>query len=123
MEHLPRSVARYAVTPVCYDEARTWLAQPGISSLIRTTEVIGAIGAGLGITLEQTDAPMTIQAGDEVLLISLSFSVLLAWAEGGIIPLEDDWRCLFLKVEAGLPESLPVAAASQDRPDDPSAVA
>lgn len=68
-------------------------------SLVRTTELISAIDAGLNVPLIQSDASMTMQQGDEALLIGLSFSVLLAWAEGKIPPVEDDWRCFWLTVE------------------------
>lgn len=99
IEHLPRISARYNVTPVDFGDARTWLAGGAVTSLIRTTELIGAIKDGLGVGLEQSDSLMLLQPGDEALLISVSFSVLLAWAQGGIVPLEDDWRCLLLHVE------------------------
>ena len=115
IEHLPRTLATYHVTPVDYNEARTWLAGGEVTSLVRTTELIGAIRAGLGVALDQSDTLMALQPGDEVLLISLSFSVLLAWAQGNIVPLDEDWRCLLLQVEnppvAISPRS---AAISQD---------
>lgn len=100
IEHLPRSSARYVVNPVDFAAAREWLSGGQVTSLVRTTELIGAIRGGLGVALEQSDASMALREGDEALLISLSFSVLLAWAEGGIVPLEDDWRCLMLRVDA-----------------------
>ena len=98
IEHLPKTSATYQVTPVEYNEARRWLAGGEFVSLIRTTELIGAIEAGLGASLEQADQSTAMRSGDEALLISLSFSVLLAWAEGHIAPLEADWRCLILRV-------------------------
>lgn len=122
IEHLPRSSARYAVRPVDFAAAREWLAGGDLSSLVRTTELIGAIREGFGLALEQSDASMALSEGDEALLISLSFSVLLAWAEGGIVPLEEDWRCLLLRVDAsaaaqgpsGLAAVLPVSSPSGD---------
>jgi hypothetical protein len=99
IEHLPRSSATYTVRPVETSQARGWLAAGDVVSLVRTTELAGAISAGLGVTLEQADQSMTLQPGDTALLISLSFSVLLAWAEGNIVPLDEDWRCLILHVE------------------------
>lgn len=115
IEHLPRSVATYQVTPVDYDAAQTWLAAGDIVSLVRTTEMKAAIGAGLGVTLDESDTSVELSTGDEALLISLSFSVLLAWAEGSIVPLPEDWRCLLLHV--GNPRAeVPAleAAARQD---------
>src|SRR3954447_21682971 len=99
IEHLPRTVATYGVTSVDYEQARTWLAAGEITSLVRTTELTGAIQAGLGIELQQADLSMALRPGDSALLIGLSFSVLLAWAEGNIVPLPEDWRCLLLHVE------------------------
>ena len=55
IEHLPKTSATYQVTPVEYNEARHWLADGEFLSLIRTTELIGAIRAGLGASLEQAD--------------------------------------------------------------------
>src|SRR3954452_5050219 len=105
IEHLPRAVATYQVTPVDYDTARAWLADDNVISLVRTTELVGAIGTGLSTVLTQSDTTMTLQPGDEALLISLSFSVMLAWVEGGIIPLSDDWRCLLVRVTSPEPAS------------------
>jgi len=115
IEHLPKTSATYQVTPVEYNEARRWLADGEFLSLIRTTELIGAIRAGLGATLEQADQLTAMRSGDEALLISLSFSVLLAWAKGDIVPLEADWRCLIVRV-ADPDETVepPVLAASKD---------
>ena len=112
IEHLPRAIATYQVKPVDYNTARTWLTEDNVISLVRTTELVGAIGTGLGIVLEQSDTLMTLQPGDEALLISLSFSVLLAWVEGSIIPLHDDWRCLLLRVESPGAASPPLEAAT-----------
>ena len=42
---------------------------------------------------------MRLAPGDEALLIELSFPVLVAWAEGKIPPLEEDWRFLWVRVE------------------------
>jgi hypothetical protein len=96
---LPRTLATYRVTPVDYPEARAWLAAGETASLVRTTELIGAICAGFGISVDQSDTAMALAPGDEPLLISRSFSVLLAWAQGNTVPLEEDWRCLLLTVE------------------------
>jgi hypothetical protein len=56
------------------------------------------VQAALGFTLSQSDASVALQPGDEALLITLSFSVLLAWAEDNIAPLPEDWRCISLRV-------------------------
>jgi len=114
IEHLPRVVATYQVTPLTYRDARYWLSGGALVSLVRTTELIEAIEKGLGVALEQADATMTLAPGDEALLISLSFSVLLAWAEGGIVPLEDDWRCVLLAVEEPRAVVPPLAAAASE---------
>ena len=50
---------------------------------------------------------MILFPGDEALLITLSYGVLLAWAEGKIAPLPEDWRCFSLTVKAP-PVTLPV---------------
>jgi hypothetical protein len=119
IEHLPKTPATYQVTPADYSEARRWLADGEVVSLIRTTELIGAIRAGLGASLDQADQLTAMRRGDEALLITLSFSVLLAWAEGDIVPLEADWRCLIVRV-ADPDETIapPVLTASQDLPTD-----
>ena len=109
IEHLPRAAATYRVTPLDYTEARSWLTSGATTSLIRTTELIGAVRAGFEYPLEQSDASKSLRPGDEALLICLSFSVLLAWAEGDILPMPEDWRCLLLRV-------------GQARPDDPPLV-
>jgi hypothetical protein len=111
IEYLPRAVATYHVTPIEYSQARTWLGAGELTSLIRTTELIGAIGAGFGCSLEQSETSMSLAPGDEALLISLSFSVLLAWAEGNIVPIDDDWRCLLLHVEEPRRPASPLAVA------------
>ncbi|HYO81404.1 MAG TPA: hypothetical protein VES20_08395 [Bryobacteraceae bacterium] len=48
IEHLPRAAATYHVRPVEYTLAQTWLSAGHFPSLCRTTELIGAIGAGFG---------------------------------------------------------------------------
>jgi hypothetical protein len=98
MEHLPRAAAVYDVTPLEYEEAKKWLQKGDAVSIIRTTEMIAAVQAALGFTLSQSDASVALQPGDEALLITLSFSVLLAWAEDNIAPLPEDWRCISLRV-------------------------
>lgn len=62
--------------------------------------MIAAIGAGMGVRLIQSAMPLAIHPGDEALLITLAFGVLPAWAEGKMVPLEEDWRCTSLSVEA-----------------------
>ena len=56
----------------------------------------------------QSADQMTLHPGDETLLITLSFGVLLAWAEGQIVPLAEDWRCVLLTVEAAAAVSSPL---------------
>jgi hypothetical protein len=107
MEHLPRSAARYQAVPVDHARAKEWLQQPDLVSLVRTTELISAINAGLGVLLGQAATSRTLRPGDEALLIGLSFSVLLAWAEGKIPPVEEDWRCILLTVEGHSESSTP----------------
>jgi hypothetical protein len=114
IEHLPRAVATYQVKPVDYNAARNWLSEAETTSLVRTTELVGAIDEGLGIMLNQADSLMELQPGDEALLISLSFSVLLAWAQGSIVPLPEDWRCLLLTVENDTDPTSLSRATSQD---------
>jgi hypothetical protein len=103
MEHLPRGAAVYDANPLNYEAAKEWLQTANASSLIRTTEMITAVQAAIGLPLSQSDASVTLQPGDEALLITLSFSVLLAWAEDNIAPLPEDWRCILLRVRR--PES------------------
>jgi hypothetical protein len=98
MEHLPRAAAMYDVSPLEYEQAKHWLHQADVLSIVRTTEMITAVQAGMGFSLVQTDVPVSLQPGDEALLITLSFSVLLAWAEQRIAPLPEDWRCNLLSV-------------------------
>ncbi len=100
IEHLPRAAASYRATPLDYDQAKHWLQQPNLVSMIRTTEMIAAMEAGMGVTLIQSAVPVTLRPGDEALLITLSFGVLLAWAEGKIMPIAEDWRCVSLSVRA-----------------------
>lgn len=122
IEHLPRTLATYHVTPLGYAEARTWLAAGDLTSLVRTTELIGAIRAGLGVALDQSDTLVAMQPGDEALLISVSFSVLLAWTQGDIVPLEEDWRCLLLEVDSPNAAASPLTSTtSADPASDPVA--
>jgi hypothetical protein len=99
IEHLPRTLATYQVSPLEFNDARAWLGADDVISLVRTTEMIGAIRAGFGLSLEQSDTSMALRPGDQALLITLSFSVLLAWAQGNLAPRSDDWRCLLLDVQ------------------------
>jgi hypothetical protein len=112
IEHLPRIAATYQVTPVDYKAARSWLTDSDLTSLVRTTELAGAIEGGFGVTLAQADMSISLKPGDEALLICLSFSVLLAWAQGGIIPLEEDWRCLLVQVQNPRGATSPVSATA-----------
>lgn len=113
IEHLPRSTARYQAIPVDYKNVKEWLQQTDLVSLVRTTELISAIEAGLNVALTQADTSRTLRQGDEALLIGLSFSVLLAWAEGKIPPVEEDWRCFWLTVEGhGASPSSPALEAA-----------
>jgi hypothetical protein len=57
------------------------------------------VSTGMGITLDQTDTSIALGPGDEAVLISLSYGVLLAWAQGNIPPLGEYWRCSLLTVE------------------------
>ncbi len=43
---------------------------------------------------------MSLRTGDEAVLISLSFGVLLASVQGNFPPLPEDWRCSLLLVES-----------------------
>lgn len=122
MEHLPRAAATYAVTPLDCEQAKRWIQQANAVSIIRTTEMIGAIEASMGVTLMQSAMPVALRPGDEALLITLSFGVLLAWAEGQITPLPDDWRCAVLTVQAPRDVSSPireVAMAEDILSDEP----
>ena len=121
IEHLPRAAATYHVTPLEFTHAQSWLKAGELTSLIRTTELIGAIGAGFGCSLQQSDRSMSLAPGDEALFISLSFSVLLAWAEGNIVPVEDDWRCLLLQVDQPHSPAFPrVSAVSEPVTSEPT---
>ena len=88
----------YAATSLNYEAARHWLQNGNPCSLIRTTEMISAVQTAMGLPLSQSDVLVSLQPGDEALLITLSFSVLLAWAEDNIAPLREDWRCILLSV-------------------------
>lgn len=98
MEHLPRAAAVYDASPLSYEAAKRWLQTADASSLIRTTEMILAVQAAMSLPLSQSELSVTLQPGDEALLITLSFSVLLAWAEDKIAPLPEDWRCILIRV-------------------------
>ena len=63
IEHLPRALAVYDVTPIGHEQARNWLTQRDMISLVRTTELTGAIGAGFGVVLVQSDTLMTLNPG------------------------------------------------------------
>jgi len=52
IEHLPRTLATYQVSPVEFNDARAWLGADDVISLVRTTEMIGAIRAGFGLSLD-----------------------------------------------------------------------
>lgn len=116
IEHLPRNPATYRVHPLDFSQAKAWIDQPNFHSLIRTTELIAAIQAGMGVSLAQADSSMSLRPGDEAVLISLSFGVLLASAEGNIPPLAADWRCSLLLVEAP-PAELTTSLAEQTAQD------
>ena len=100
MEHLPRATATYEVSPVNWDQAKQWLKKRDVVSAVRTTEMTTAIKAGMGVELTPSPSTVAIRPGDEALLITLSFGVLLAWAEQDIAPLPEDWRCTLLRVQA-----------------------
>jgi hypothetical protein len=82
------------------EQAKAWLNSSLARSLILTRELIAAVELGMGVTLSPSDSPLFLRPGDEALLINLSFGVLLAWAEGKIPPLPEDWRCSLLTVES-----------------------
>lgn len=107
MEHLPRAAAVYDASPLEYESAKRWLQTGTPSSLIRTTEMIAAVQASMNIALSQAEMLITLKPGDEALLLTLSFSVLLAWAEDNITPLPEDWRCILLRVRRPEPASTP----------------
>jgi hypothetical protein len=77
MEHLPRAIATYDVNPVNWGQAKLWLEQSGLISAVRTTEMITAIRAGMDVELTPSPSTVAIRPGDEALLITLSFGVLL----------------------------------------------
>ena len=120
MEHLPRATATYDVNPVSWDQAKLWLEQSSVISAVRTTEMITAIKAGMDVALAPSPSTVAISPGDEALLITLSFGVLLAWAEQNIAPLPEDWRCALLRVQARseLQPSNALAAAFGDEVAD-----
>ncbi|HEY1216807.1 MAG TPA: hypothetical protein VGE93_24545 [Bryobacteraceae bacterium] len=99
MEHLPRANAVYQANPLDYLEAAAWLGKGEFESAVRTTEMIDAIQSAMDVTLTQSAMPVSTEPGDEALLITLSFGVLLAWAEERMPPLPEDWRCILLKVK------------------------
>jgi hypothetical protein len=105
MEHLPRAAALYDATPLNYEAAKHWLQTANASSLIRTTEMITAVETAMSLPLSQSDSSVSLRPGDEALLITLSFSVLLAWAEDNIAPLREDWRCILIRVRPPQPAS------------------
>jgi hypothetical protein len=105
MEHLPRAAALYDATPLNYEAAKHWLQTASASSLIRTTEMITAVETAMSLPLSQSDSSVSLRPGDEALLITLSFSVLLAWAEDNIAPLREDWRCILIRVRPPQPAS------------------
>jgi hypothetical protein len=112
IEHLPRTAARYRATPVDAGQARIWLSERELHCLVRTTELISSIRECFGVALTQADQAMALRPGDHALLVSLSFSVLLAWAEGGIAPLDEDWRCFLLEVEGAAVDATPAGATA-----------
>ena len=67
----------------------------------------------MDFALAPSPSTVEIHPGDETLLITLSFGVLLAWAEQNIAPLPEGWRCMLLRVQArsGLQPSSALAAA------------
>jgi hypothetical protein len=117
IEHLPRAAATYNVRPLDHGEAKAWICQSSFQSLVRTTELIAAIHSGMGIKLEQADGAIALRPGDEAVLISLSYGVLLASAQGNIPPLPEDWRFSLLTVGApAVPSLTSLADAAEDTP-------
>ncbi len=104
------------MSPLEYAQAEEWIESSEFHSLVRTTELIAAMRAGMGITLSQSDLSMSLRQGDEALLISLSYGVLLASAQGGIVPLPEDWRFSLLLLEPSdhKSESAQVARITED---------
>jgi hypothetical protein len=122
MEHLPRATATYDVAPVGWDQAKLWLEESGVISAVRTTEMITAIKAGMDVEVAPSPSKVAIRPGDEALLITLSFSVLPAWAEQNIAPLPEDWRCTLLRVQARSelqPSNTLAAAIGEEVADEP----
>ena len=124
IEHLPRLPAKYDVLPLDFDQAKAWLNSSLAHSLIRTRELTAAIEITMGITLTPSDGSVSLRPGDEALLITLSYSVLLAWTEGKIPPLVEDWRCFLLTVDTPIvPALIPkLEMALPSEPADASAV-
>jgi hypothetical protein len=117
IEHLPQAPAAYTVAPLSFQDWQTWVQHSLFVSLIRTTEMISAIESTAGITLHQADHYMSLRPGDEAVLVTLSFGVLLAFAEGQIPPLPEDWRCLLLTVASPaepVPELMTEALVLED---------
>jgi hypothetical protein len=117
IEQLPRTPASYLITPLSFEGWRTWMEQSSFDSLVQTAEMIDAIEAALNMPLVPSDAVLHLKPGDEAVLVTLSFGVLLAWAEGKIAPLPEDWRCLTLTVsspESGSPLILEAAVVDSE---------
>jgi hypothetical protein len=117
IEFLPRPPAKYEVIPLNLEQAKAWLEGSVAASLILTRELITAVELGMGVTLTPADGPLSLRPGDEALLINLSFGVLLAWVEGKIAPLAEDWRCSLLTVDsprALVPAPVLEAAVAED---------
>ncbi len=100
LEQLPRVAATYLVTPLAFSQVKAWLNESVFASAVGTTELISALETGFDLTLSQLDGLITLRPGDQALVISLSFGVLLAYAEGKIPPLPEDWRSFALTVAA-----------------------
>ncbi len=69
IEHLPRNPARYLVRPLEYAQAEEWIESSEFHSLVRTTELIAAMSAGMAITLSQSDLsmqPLPIHIRDQI---------------------------------------------------------
>lgn len=96
----PRQASEYLAIPFDHVQAKEWIERSKFYSLTRTTELIAAISSGMGIALSRSDVSMSLRQGDEALLISLSYGVLLASAQGEVIPLPEDWRFSLLLLES-----------------------
>jgi hypothetical protein len=59
-----------------------------------------AIQSAVNVTLTQSALPVSLEPGDETLMITLSLGVLLAWAEERIAPLAEGWWCILLQFQA-----------------------